>query len=310
MNERSSQRPSARTTSREIEPLSACTKANGRLSVACRQSSPMTAPCSDRDRRPRRGRSRRRSARPRRRTRRPRSTPSDSPPGIASQRSSLKTCWMIGSSRAARIRYSPPSNSRRGRPREVAQHLRLDPGRLGSGAAVCACAAASRRTAARIALVAAGRSATARAWAQPGLGSARVRSGRRPAGSCPRPPPPRRRGARGSPRSPPAAARTGAAEASRSLTRTAGSRRDEDLQRAVLLIWVSNASATSSSACRVMSGSALRAPARQQRDGLAEVVARVGDAALQADLLLHERRRVERRAGRRRGRARRSCPRP
>ena len=44
MNLRTHQCPSGSSTSRDSEPLSACTKANGRLSLAWRHSSPMTPP--------------------------------------------------------------------------------------------------------------------------------------------------------------------------------------------------------------------------------------------------------------------------
>ena len=211
---RSSQRPSPRTTSREIEPLSEWTKAKGRLAVACRQSWPITAPwttatavVSAAD-----GGDDLARSRPRRRA--PKSS-QDSPFGIASQRSSAKTC---GDHRVAAAGADPVLAALEVAEVDLAQlrdHDRLQPGRLGQRRRrfLRAPQAGDEEAAEFVAAEALGDHLRLR-LARPPRGPGR--SGRRRAGTCcRRPPPRRRRGGPARPRSSRAAARRGSARSCR-----------------------------------------------------------------------------------------------
>ena len=130
------QRPLANTTSREIDALSACTKANGRPPVAWRQTSPMIPACRNAT-----------AVRPGPAAARIRSTPArtrsasasiGSAPGIRSQRSSRNIRRTSGSRRAARMRYSPPSHSPRWTSRSSGTTTGSRPALAASASAVCA----------------------------------------------------------------------------------------------------------------------------------------------------------------------------
>ena len=196
LKQRSSQRPSAQHDQAGDRAVVGVDEGERAAGGGLAQSSPITAPWTTATAvrsGPGLGR---RSARSPARTRAP-SDSRDSPPGIASQRSSAKTCLMIGSPRAARMRYSPPSNSPRRTSAQVRQHVGSRPVASASGAAV-SCVRRSVETKRR------GDPScceAARDRPRPAPGrrpTAPGRCGRRRAGSCaPATRPRRRRGARG-----------------------------------------------------------------------------------------------------------------
>ena len=117
-----------------IEPLSECTNANGRLSVAWRQISPITPPCriaATRTFAPAAATIASTPARTR--------SASDSivsAPGITSQRSSATACSATGSPSAMRMRNSPPSHSPSETSRSSGTTVGSSPVRSASGAQV------------------------------------------------------------------------------------------------------------------------------------------------------------------------------
>ena len=134
LKERSSQRPPGRITSRVSDPLSAWMNANGRLSVAWRQTSPITPPCTIAA-----------TVTPGPAAAATASIPARtraangsivSAPGITSQRSSTTACTAIGSPSARRTRNSPPSHSPSGTSRSSGTTTGSRPSTVASGAAV------------------------------------------------------------------------------------------------------------------------------------------------------------------------------